>query len=127
MRAGLRAPAGAAARARAALALGAGTHARARSTLAASLHDDEREALRSSAARANAELDPRGVDYDLFEPPTSEYLREAQHATIPSVLSAPVALLHRLLHAARSSGWSVSRVGAPRRGPWTLAVRASAT
>jgi len=101
MRAGLRAPAGAAARARAALALGAGTRARARSTLAASLHDDEREALRSSAARANAELDPRGVDYDLFEPPTSEYLREAQHATIPSVLSAPVALLHRLLHAAQ--------------------------
>ena len=54
------------------------------------------------ASTENKQLDPRGVDYELFEPPTAEYRAAAAAAAAPTTaLPAPTALLARLLAARR--------------------------
>ncbi|PKI85096.1 hypothetical protein MVES1_001434 [Malassezia vespertilionis] len=49
---------------------------------------------------SNLDLDPRGVDYALFEPISDEYgTVHAETSRIAVLKAPPVALLHRLLHA----------------------------
>ena len=52
--------------------------------------------LRIQATRgANLELDPRGVDYDLFETPSLEYTHQQREAPAVSDIPAPILTMQR--------------------------------
>ena len=56
--------------------------------------------LRIQATRgANLELDPRGVDYDLFETPSLEYTHQQREAPAVSDIPAPILTMQRVLRA----------------------------
>ena len=56
--------------------------------------------LRIQAMRgANLELDPRGVDYDLFETPSLEYTHQQREAPAVSDIPAPILTMQRVLRA----------------------------